>query len=91
MAGFAVSLSTLRAAWARSGGVEMPFKVSYEEDGFLKQLGVSPGEAEALAVNCSVVLVWHTRTWAPARGEEFSLETEGLRETNIPSLYTSQQ
>ena len=62
MAGFAVSLSTLRAAWARSGGVEMPFKVSYEEDGFLKQLGVSPGEAEALAVNCSVVPGWHTST-----------------------------
>ena len=90
MAGFAVSLSTLRAAWARSGGVEMPFKVSYEEDGFLRQLGVIPGDAEALAVNCSVVLVWHTRTWAPARGKEVSLETEGLRDTNIPSLYASQ-
>lgn len=90
MAGFAVAVSTLRSAWLRAGGVEMPYKVSYEEDGFLRQLGVSLGEAEALAVNCSVVLVWHTRTWAPARGKAVRMDTERLRDTNIPSLYAAQ-
>ena len=90
MAGFAVAVSTLRSAWARAGGIEMPYRVSYEEDGFLQQLGVSPGEAEALAVNCSLVLVWHTRTWAPVTGEAVSLDTERLHDTNIPLLYAAQ-
>ena len=41
----------------------MPFKASYEEDGFLRQIGVGPEEAEPLADNCSLVLVWHTQTY----------------------------
>ena len=85
MAGFAVSVDTLRSAWTRSGGLVMPYKVSYEEDGFLRQLGVSPGEAEVLAVNCSVVLVWHTMTWTPAPGDRVRLDK--LSDTNIPLLY----
>ena len=38
------------------GSIEMPFKVSYEEDGFLRQLGVLPEEGEPLAKNCSQIL-----------------------------------
>ena len=41
----------------------MPYKASYEEDGFLRQLGVGPEEGEPLADNCSLVLVWHTQTY----------------------------
>ena len=44
-------------AWARLGVVKMPYKVSYEEDGFLRQLGLSPQDGEPLADNCSKVLV----------------------------------
>ena len=41
----------------------MPYKASYEEDGFLRQVGVGPEEGEPLADNCSLVLVWHTQTY----------------------------
>ena len=41
----------------------MPYKASYEEDGFLRQIGVGADEAEPLADNCSLVLVWHTQTY----------------------------
>ena len=41
----------------------MPYKASYEEDGFLRQIGVGAEEAEPLADNCSLVLVWHTQTY----------------------------
>ena len=40
----------------------MPFGPGHEEDGFLRQLGVPPSEAEPLAANCTKVLVWHTQT-----------------------------
>ena len=47
----------------RVGSLEMPYKASYEEDGFLRQIGVGPEEGEPLADNCSLVLVWHTQTY----------------------------
>ena len=31
----------------------MPYTPGYEEDGFLRQLDVEPGEAEPLAKNCT--------------------------------------
>ena len=55
----------------------MPYKASYEEDGFLRQLGVRAEDAEALAENCSLVLVWHTQTYNSYRqaGQLISLQT----------------
>ena len=63
----------------------MPYRVSYEEDGFLRQVGVAPEEAEPLAENCSLVLVWHTRTFSTTR-ERQRLDRSRLSNTNIPTL-----
>ena len=49
----------------------MPYKASFEEDGFLRQIGVEPEEAEPLADNCSLVLVWHTQTYNSYRLASF--------------------
>ena len=89
MAGFAINLQTIRKAWSDIGALEMPFTVSYEEDGFLRQLGVSPEEGEPLANNCTKVLVWHTKTYfTPIKEEEKGiLRKEGLFDTNIPKIY----
>ena len=43
----------------------MPFSPYYEEEGFLKQLGLEVPDLEPLASNCTQVLVWHTRTRKP--------------------------
>ena len=43
MAGFAVSVQTLKKVQAKLGKLEMPFTPGYEEDGFLRQLEIEPG------------------------------------------------
>lgn len=52
MAGFAVSVKFLK----ESPDATMPFKVGYEEDMFLQNLGLSIDEIEPLADNCTKVM-----------------------------------
>lgn len=58
MAGFAISLDYLE----RSPNATMPYKAGYEEDEFLKSIGLKMADIEPKAKNCSEVLVWHTQT-----------------------------
>ena len=88
MAGFAVSVKTLKKAWSKTEKLEMPFKVSYEEDGFLRNLGIRPEDGEPLADNCTKVLVWHTQTYPP-NISKVKIRVDGgrLANTNIPLIY----
>ena len=66
----------------------MPYKVSYEEDGFLRELGVSPHEAQPLANNCTLVLVWHTQTYQRILKRNYvNVNIKELQHTNIPQIY----
>lgn len=58
MAGFAVSLEYM----AHSPNATMPYKAGYEEDEFLKSIGLKLSDIEPKANNCSEILVWHTQT-----------------------------
>ncbi|XP_043238891.1 galactosylgalactosylxylosylprotein 3-beta-glucuronosyltransferase P-like [Amphibalanus amphitrite] len=58
MAGFAVSVTLLK----QRPNAAMPYRAGYEEDGFLKELGVTREDLQPLADECSQILVWHTRT-----------------------------
>ncbi|XP_046618612.1 galactosylgalactosylxylosylprotein 3-beta-glucuronosyltransferase S [Neodiprion virginianus] len=58
MAGFAVSVEFLN----KSPEATMPYKVGYEEDMFLKSLGLHVEDIEPVAENCTKILVWHTQT-----------------------------
>ncbi|KAG8226697.1 hypothetical protein J437_LFUL005513 [Ladona fulva] len=58
MAGFAVSVNFL----LNKPNATMPYKAGFEEDLFLKSLGISYDEIEPKADLCSKVLVWHTQT-----------------------------
>ncbi|KAF2355983.1 Glycosyl transferase family 43, partial [Trinorchestia longiramus] len=81
MAGFAVSIDFWRAA----GEPMMPFKTSFEEDGFLKGLKISPSDIEFKANECTKIYVWHTRTSKSPKAKRVFKETmfEG---TNIRRL-----
>lgn len=58
MAGFAVSLDYLE----NSPNATMPYKAGFEEDEFLKSIGLKMSDIEPKANNCSEILVWHTQT-----------------------------
>lgn len=58
MAGFAVSLDYLE----NSPNATMPFRAGFEEDEFLKSIGLKIDEIEPKASNCTEILVWHTQT-----------------------------
>ncbi|XP_055545540.1 galactosylgalactosylxylosylprotein 3-beta-glucuronosyltransferase S [Wyeomyia smithii] len=58
MAGFAVNLEYM----ALSSNVTMPYKAGYEEDEFLKSIGLKMQDIEPKANNCTEILVWHTQT-----------------------------
>lgn len=58
MAGFAVNLEYM----GRSPNATMPFKAGYEEDEFLKSIGLKMQDIEPKANNCTEILVWHTQT-----------------------------
>ncbi|XP_055597295.1 galactosylgalactosylxylosylprotein 3-beta-glucuronosyltransferase S [Uranotaenia lowii] len=58
MAGFAVNLEYM----GLSPNVTMPFKAGYEEDAFLRSIGLKMQDIEPKAKNCTEVLVWHTQT-----------------------------
>lgn len=40
----------------------MPFKAGYEEDAFLKSIGLKIDDIEPKANNCTETYVWHTQT-----------------------------
>jgi beta-1,3-glucuronyltransferase S len=58
MAGFAVSLEYM----AKSPNATMPYRAGYEEDDFLKSIGLKMDHIEPKANNCTEILVWHTQT-----------------------------
>lgn len=58
MAGFAVNIEVL----LKFPNATMPFKAGYEEDMFLRSLGITLEEIEPKADDCTEVLVWHTQT-----------------------------
>lgn len=58
MAGFAVSLNHL----TKYPNASMPYKAGYEEDSFLKSIGLKIDDIEPKANDCSEVYVWHTQT-----------------------------
>lgn len=80
MAGFAVSVRLLR----ERPEATMPFKPGYEEDGFLKSLGVPKEEFELLADKCTKIMVWHTQT--KKRGPFTRIDMDTYGDTNIAQL-----
>ena len=58
MAGFAVNLNHI----TKYPNATMPYKAGYEEDAFLKSIGLKIEEIEPKANNCTEVYVWHTQT-----------------------------
>ncbi|UXI18144.1 DNA replication licensing factor MCM4 [Sarcoptes scabiei] len=84
MAGFALNLQFFLSQKKAT----MPFKVGYEEDYFLKSLGIKIWQLEPKAKNCTQVLVWHTKT-KPADQPKLTLmrKVTNYNETNLPKLY----
>ncbi|KAH8377937.1 hypothetical protein KR093_008037 [Drosophila rubida] len=58
MAGFAVNLAYM----SLYPNVNMPYKPGYEEDLFLRSIGLHIDQIEPRGNNCTEVLVWHTQT-----------------------------
>ncbi|XP_017835118.1 galactosylgalactosylxylosylprotein 3-beta-glucuronosyltransferase S isoform X2 [Drosophila busckii] len=58
MAGFAVNLAYM----SQYPNVNMPFKPGYEEDLFLRSIGLRIDQIEPKGNNCTEILVWHTQT-----------------------------
>lgn len=82
MAGFAVNL----AFFLSKPTATMPYKVGYEEDFFIRSLGVTLNDLEPLAQNCTQILVWHTRT-RPVVGPSLAHLKKEWDHTNLPLLY----
>ncbi|KAG7177583.1 Galactosylgalactosylxylosylprotein 3-beta-glucuronosyltransferase S-like 1 [Homarus americanus] len=82
MAGFAVNLRVLHA----NPQATIPTRLSYLEDGFLRNLRLELDDLEPLASGCTQVLVWHTKTHKPGTP---SLEhvTHTDFDTNLVGLY----
>ena len=91
MAGFAVNLATLQQASSRrKGRMAMPFTPGYEEDGFLRQLDVKPADAQPLANNCTIVMVWHTKTHTSKGPADTNLtRTKKFKNSNLATLLAS--
>lgn len=60
MAGFATSISLVHATQPK-----MPYKATWEEEGFLHSLNIKYNDILPLAKNCTEIYVWHTMTFAP--------------------------
>ncbi|XP_030376728.1 galactosylgalactosylxylosylprotein 3-beta-glucuronosyltransferase S isoform X1 [Scaptodrosophila lebanonensis] len=58
MAGFAVNLAYM----AQYPNANMPYKPGYEEDLFLRSIGLRMDQIEPRGSNCTEILVWHTQT-----------------------------
>ncbi|XP_074601339.1 galactosylgalactosylxylosylprotein 3-beta-glucuronosyltransferase 2-like [Brevipalpus obovatus] len=86
MAGFAVNLQF----FLNNPKAVMPYKVGYEEDYFIRSLGVQFSDLEPKAYNCTEILVWHTKT-QPAIFPMVSYlkKTKDYNHTNLAQLYKS--
>ncbi|XP_053673239.1 galactosylgalactosylxylosylprotein 3-beta-glucuronosyltransferase S [Anopheles nili] len=83
MAGFAVSLEYL----ALSPNATMPFKAGYEEDEFLKSIGLKQEDIEPKARNCTEILVWHTQTkGSKSPTVRIGMDRQKLDELNLGGL-----
>ena len=83
MAGFAVNLNYM----SQYPNATMPFKGGYEEDYFLRSLGITLELIEPKGSNCTEVLVWHTQTKKNNRGS-IHLSHEYLDErSNLCALF----
>ena len=68
----------------------MPFTPGYEEDGFLRQLDIQPGDAQPLAANCTLVMVWHTKTHTSRGPADMNLtKTKKFKNSNLAILLAS--
>uniref|UniRef100_A0A182M4K6 Galactosylgalactosylxylosylprotein 3-beta-glucuronosyltransferase n=1 Tax=Anopheles culicifacies TaxID=139723 RepID=A0A182M4K6_9DIPT len=85
MAGFAVSLEYM----ALSPNATMPFKAGYEEDEFLKSIGLKLEDIEPKARNCTEILVWHTQTkGSKSPTVRISIDREKLNKLNLGALFS---
>ncbi|KAH8289897.1 hypothetical protein KR018_000587 [Drosophila ironensis] len=83
MAGFAVNLEYM----AQYPHVNMPYKPGYEEDHFLRSIGLQMEDIEPRAANCTEVLVWHTQTKSKKMGT-LRLEKQFLDDrSNLGALF----
>ncbi|XP_035780592.1 LOW QUALITY PROTEIN: galactosylgalactosylxylosylprotein 3-beta-glucuronosyltransferase S-like [Anopheles albimanus] len=83
MAGFAVSLEYL----ALSPNATMPFRAGYEEDEFLKSIGLKLQDIEPKANNCTEILVWHTQTKSSkAPTVRISMDRQKLDRLNLGTV-----
>ncbi|XP_053667133.1 galactosylgalactosylxylosylprotein 3-beta-glucuronosyltransferase S [Anopheles marshallii] len=83
MAGFAVSLEYL----ALSPNATMPYKAGYEEDEFLKSIGLKLEDIEPKARNCTEILVWHTQTKSSKSPTvRISMDRQKLDKLNLGTL-----
>lgn len=86
MAGFAVNLKFFLS----KPNATMIYKAKYIEDYFLKSLEITLDEIEPKAYNCSLVLVWHTKTkHFGGPSPKYMIKVEGYEETNLPILYSN--
>ncbi|XP_053214276.1 galactosylgalactosylxylosylprotein 3-beta-glucuronosyltransferase 1-like [Panonychus citri] len=85
MAGFAVNLSLFLS----KPKAIMPYKVGYEEDYFIRSLGVTIDDLEPKANNCTQILVWHSKT-QPGKDPDFiNLKKEISNSSNLVQLYNN--
>ncbi|XP_026844880.1 galactosylgalactosylxylosylprotein 3-beta-glucuronosyltransferase S isoform X1 [Drosophila persimilis] len=85
MAGFAVNLEYM----AQFPNVNMPYKPGFEEDRFLRSIGLRLDLIEPRGSNCSQILVWHTQTKSK-KAAVVRLESEYLDgRSNLGALFRS--
>ena len=64
-------------------------QVSFLEEWFVRSLGVSVGELEPVAEDCTKVWVWHTRTERAATPRLEHISDSHWQDTNLPVLYSN--
>ncbi|XP_034666711.1 galactosylgalactosylxylosylprotein 3-beta-glucuronosyltransferase S isoform X1 [Drosophila subobscura] len=85
MAGFAVNLQYM----AQFPNVNMPYKPGFEEDRFLRSIGLRLDQIEPRGNNCTEILVWHTQTKSK-KAAVVRLESEYLDgRSNLGALFRS--
>ncbi|XP_041448385.1 galactosylgalactosylxylosylprotein 3-beta-glucuronosyltransferase S isoform X2 [Drosophila obscura] len=85
MAGFAVNLEYM----AQFPYVNMPYKPGFEEDRFLRSIGLRLDHIEPRGNNCTEILVWHTQT-KNKKAAVVRLESEYLDgRSNLGALFRS--
>ncbi|XP_063612584.1 galactosylgalactosylxylosylprotein 3-beta-glucuronosyltransferase P-like, partial [Penaeus indicus] len=85
MAGFAVSVELIQQV----PNASMPFKVGYEETGFLESLKISTADIEFKADNCSKIYVWHTQTVDIYVSPRYKFLQKKYKDTNVGILAES--